>query len=148
MTTLKGDGTSCGLIDTSALETTRDELEGYIASSVTHDAEPVAWLRFGEPTPMQGVPFGANWITDKGDPRGFPVYTRPTPQIDDAMVERRFKLGERVRKSKGASWQGTVVGFYSTTLTPIGYAVESELETGSVQIYPEAALEAAIGGGR
>ena len=54
----------------------------------------------------------------------------------------KFGLGDRVRKTKGSSWQGRVVGFYSTELTPIGYAVESEREPGSVQIYPEAALAA------
>jgi hypothetical protein len=54
----------------------------------------------------------------------------------------QFRLGARVRKIKGASWQGRVVGFYSTKLTPEGYAVESEREPGSVQIYPAAALEA------
>jgi R67 dihydrofolate reductase len=53
----------------------------------------------------------------------------------------RFAVGDRVRKMKGSSWQGRVVGFYSTELTSIGYAVESERERGSVQIYPEAALE-------
>lgn len=53
---------------------------------------------------------------------------------------RKFKLGDRVTKTKGSSWTGHVVGFYSTNLTPIGYAVESENEPGSVQIYPEAAL--------
>lgn len=53
----------------------------------------------------------------------------------------KFKLGDRVRKVKGSSWHGYVVGFYSTALTPQGVAVESERETGSVQIYPEAALE-------
>lgn len=52
-----------------------------------------------------------------------------------------FAIGDRVRKVKGASWQGLIVGFYSTELTPVGYAVESELEKGSVQIYPESALE-------
>lgn len=52
----------------------------------------------------------------------------------------KFKLGDRVTKTKGSKWTGRVVGFYSTTLTAIGYAVESETETGSVQIYPEAAL--------
>lgn len=57
------------------------------------------------------------------------------------MPRRKFKLGDRVRKIKGSSWHGHVVGFYSTSLTPIGYAVESERETDSVQIYPEAALE-------
>jgi len=55
--------------------------------------------------------------------------------------ERKFHLGERVTKIKGSQWTGRVVGFYSTELTPIGYAVESETERGSVQIYPEAALK-------
>lgn len=54
-----------------------------------------------------------------------------------------FKRGDRVRKTKGSSWHGRVVGFYSTSLTPVGYAVESEREPGSVQIYPVSALEPA-----
>ena len=58
-------------------------------------------------------------------------------------MEKKFKLGDRVRKTKGSSWNGVVVGFYSTELTPIGYCVESEREKGSVQIYPESALELA-----
>lgn len=53
----------------------------------------------------------------------------------------KFALGDRVRKIKGSSWQGYVVGTYSTDLTPEGYCVESERERGSVQIYPAAALE-------
>ncbi len=57
---------------------------------------------------------------------------------------RKFSLGDRVTKTKGSSWTGLVVGFYSTSLTPIGYAVESENEPGSVQIYPESALEACL----
>ncbi len=52
-----------------------------------------------------------------------------------------FRLGDRVRKKSGAAWQGRVVGWYSTSLTPEGYAVESESHQGSVQIYPVAALE-------
>jgi dihydrofolate reductase (trimethoprim resistance protein) len=52
-----------------------------------------------------------------------------------------FALGDRVRKKSGAAWQGLVVGWYSTKLTPEGYAVESEAHTGSVQIYPVSALE-------
>ncbi|WP_280156585.1 trimethoprim-resistant dihydrofolate reductase DfrB [Piscinibacter sp. XHJ-5] len=52
-----------------------------------------------------------------------------------------FELGERVRKKSGAAWQGRIVGWYSTQLTPEGYAVESEAHPGSVQIYPVAALE-------
>jgi len=53
----------------------------------------------------------------------------------------KFETGERVRKVRGSRWQGNIVGFYSTDLTPVGYCVESETEKGSVQIYPEAALE-------
>jgi len=52
-----------------------------------------------------------------------------------------FALGDRVRKKSGAAWQGHVVGWYCTKLTPEGYAVESEFHPGSVQIYPVAALE-------
>ena len=54
----------------------------------------------------------------------------------------KFKLGDTVRKTKGSMWHGTVVGTYSTSLTPEGYAVESATESGSVQIYPASALEA------
>ena len=53
----------------------------------------------------------------------------------------KFRRGDLVRKSSGSQWQGRVVGEYSTTLTPEGYAVESETHAGSVQIYPAAALE-------
>lgn len=71
------------------------------------------------------------------------------PQPDGDAVERdevrKFALGDRVTKTKGSSWTGRVVGFYSTSLTPIGYAIESENEPGSVQIYPESALKS---GGR
>jgi hypothetical protein len=59
----------------------------------------------------------------------------------EALHHGKFKLGDRVKKRHGASWQGRVCGFYSTELTSIGYAVVSEREIGSVQIYPESALE-------
>jgi dihydrofolate reductase (trimethoprim resistance protein) len=52
-----------------------------------------------------------------------------------------FRLGDRVRKKSGSAWQGRIVGWYSTKLTPEGYAVESDAHPGSVQIYPVAALE-------
>ena len=69
----------------------------------------------------------------------------------DQQIERpfpaTFALGERVRKRSGAAWQGRVVGWYSTQLTPEGYAVESEAHPGSVQIYPVAALERVAAGG-
>jgi len=52
-----------------------------------------------------------------------------------------FNLGDTVRKISGSQWHGTVVGTYSTELTPEGYAVESWTESGSVQIYPARTLE-------
>lgn len=52
-----------------------------------------------------------------------------------------YKLGDCVQKKRGSSWRGTVCGFYSTTLTPYGIAVESAYEPGSVQIYPQEALD-------
>lgn len=51
-----------------------------------------------------------------------------------------FGLGKRVTKKSGSRWTGLIVGSYSTALTPVGWCVESETETGSVQIYPEKAL--------
>ena len=52
----------------------------------------------------------------------------------------KFAFGEEVYKKSGAQWRGKIVGWYSTKLTPEGYAVESSSETGSVQIYPASAL--------
>lgn len=51
-----------------------------------------------------------------------------------------YKLGDTVSKKSGSQWHGTIVGTYSTKLTPEGYAVESYYEAGSVQIYPASAL--------
>jgi dihydrofolate reductase (trimethoprim resistance protein) len=56
----------------------------------------------------------------------------------------KFKLGDKVIKSKGSEWSGKIVGTYSTELTPEGYCVESEFHKGSVQIYPVSALTLAI----
>lgn len=62
------------------------------------------------------------------------------PELD--KVNRQFAIGDRVYKPKGSWWEGTVVGFYSTADTPIGYCVQLDRDHGPVQIYPEAALEA------
>ena len=58
----------------------------------------------------------------------------------EADARGPFKIGDRVTKVRGSSWTGIVCGTYSTKLTPVGYAVESENEPGSVQIYPAEAL--------
>ncbi len=82
------------------------------------------------------------------------TFTPPKSQAEPSTLEnekeleentpthyRTFKYGQRVRKKSGSQWQGMVVGFYSTELTPDGYCVESDTHKGSVQIYPAAALE-------
>jgi dihydrofolate reductase (trimethoprim resistance protein) len=56
------------------------------------------------------------------------------------LAPGQFAMGERVTKKSGSSWTGRIVGTYSTSLTPEGYAIESENEPGSVQIYPAAAI--------
>ena len=58
-------------------------------------------------------------------------------------THRTFRMGDKVRKVRGSQWHGRVVGWYSTELTPEGYAVASDRERGSVQIYPASALELA-----
>jgi len=65
----------------------------------------------------------------------------PIAGLFELPFRATFGLGDRVRKKAGAAWQGHVVGWYCTKLTPEGYAVESESHPGSVQIYPVAALE-------
>ena len=59
-------------------------------------------------------------------------------------THKTFEMGDNVRKVRGSQWRGRVVGWYSTDLTPEGYAVESDTERGSVQIYPAYALERAF----
>lgn len=93
-----------------------------------------------------GACFVKDWTTERRDnPHVALAWDQATAAITalDAVrgkPARKFSLGDRVTKTKGSSWTGLVVGFYSTSLTPIGYAVESENEPGSVQIYPESAL--------
>lgn len=52
----------------------------------------------------------------------------------------KYQMGNTLEKKSGSEWWGMVVGFYSTETTPRGYAIESGVHKGSVQIYPEAAL--------
>lgn len=62
-------------------------------------------------------------------------------EIELSGVNKKFQLGDYVTKISGSKWTGQIVGYYSTELTPEGYAVESHFEKGSVQIYPAKALE-------
>jgi dihydrofolate reductase (trimethoprim resistance protein) len=65
----------------------------------------------------------------------------PTLNERYPQTHQTFKHGDAVKKRSGSQWHGTICGWYSTTLSPEGYAVESFTETGSVQIYPAKALE-------
>jgi len=62
------------------------------------------------------------------------------PATRSNPVNAIYSLDDLVQKKQGSKWRGKVVGFYSTEATPIGYSVESLFETGSVQVWPEAAL--------
>ena len=62
-------------------------------------------------------------------------------RIKPKQTKPKFKIGDFVWKRAGSEWAGHVVGTYSTKLTPEGYAVESKVHKGSVQIYPAAALK-------
>lgn len=101
--------------------------------------EPVAWVTADtiDGQAVNGKPRRIWWENNEGV--GMPIYT--TPQTAPSAPTPTFQLGDHVRKTKGSQWRGRVVGTYSTTLTPEGYAVESDTETGSVQIYPVGALE-------
>ncbi|GLS35098.1 hypothetical protein GCM10010869_06860 [Mesorhizobium tianshanense] len=48
----------------------------------------------------------------------------------------------RQTRMRRESWRGKIVGWYPTDLTNLGYAIESYFEPGSVQIYPETAIDA------
>ena len=52
-----------------------------------------------------------------------------------------YPYGTYMQKKHGSLWRGKIVGYYSTVNTPLGYAIESFFEPGSVQIYPAQALE-------
>ena len=68
--------------------------------------------------------------------------TMNTEEFIELIRNAKFQYGDRVRKkgTKG-EWHGHIKVYYSASCTPIGYAVESEREIGSVQIYPQSALE-------
>ena len=72
----------------------------------------------------------------------FEEYFRAPKQEVPSFEHFAHSFGARLKKkgTKG-QWRGKVVGFYSTDITPEGYAIESSHEKGSVQIYPKAALE-------
>ena len=109
----------------------------------------LVWYR-GHPLPLIGAPDGVHFIL-RGSPYGdtfalanevnFALpFTRLREQLDWPN-DATFQLGDLVQKKGRASWRGRVVGWYRTDLTALGFAVESDFEPGSVQIYPQTALE-------
>lgn len=69
------------------------------------------------------------------------IMTTDNLATKDVFFFDRFSIGQKVRKKSGSEWEGRICGFYSTELTRNGYCVESSAHKGSVQIYPESALE-------
>jgi hypothetical protein len=100
-----------------------------------------------------------DWIGRRYQELGEIVNALPDGAVPDAMIALMDKMADpdahpdgplsdfrrrvRVEKKSGSRWTGEIVGAYSTALTPVGWCVESETETGSVQIYPEKALRLA-----
>lgn len=91
-------------------------------------------------------------INDQGKVEKGPNFVPPEAELAKYIMRQlaggqpkqpKFKLGDEVMKVSGSTWSGTVVGTYSTKLTPEGYAVESDSHPGSVQIYPANALQLA-----
>lgn len=84
---------------------------GYEAGleAATASCDPIAYLRHGEQTFVQNVPFGAMWISDKDDPRSFPVYDRPHLPAPPVAV-------------KALEWAESIesTGRYASAKTPIG----------------------------
>ncbi len=66
---------------------------------------------------------------------------RAVLQILAGAKPATWPRGTIVRKKSGSEWEGAIVGTYSSSITPEGYAVESSTHKGSVQIYPVGALE-------
>jgi hypothetical protein len=95
----------------------------------------------------QLLPYLAKVPADVGLLNDALVAARPLLKQEPAPAQTapqgKFAIGDRVKKTSGSEWVGRVCGTYSTPLTPEGYAVESEAHAGSVQIYPDKALEAA-----
>lgn len=125
-------------------------IEQIQAVLVEPEQEPVAWMR-------------ELWSPDCGPYIDYvetrpsydldvwkPLYTSPQPpqprEWKELTYPSVFKFGELVEKTSGSQWSGRIVGRYSTSLTPDGYAVESDSHAGSVQIYPAKALRAKNGG--
>lgn len=116
-------------------DVTKDLLEALKAAQA-YVCGPTAWTQEQEDTLVEAM--------SKAIARAEAALAEPQP---DALrhtchsAPAKFRRGDLVRKVGGAAWQGRVVGEYSTDLTAEGYAVESEVHRGSVQIYPAKALE-------
>ncbi len=111
-----------------------------LASTIAAEVMGLGWTKEGVP-PLTAIEWldgryaDVQRIADKWVRSAalLPAASRPA-------ADKGFAIGQRVRKVSGSSWQGTVVGFYSTDLTPDGICVASERQTGSVQIYQAKAL--------
>jgi hypothetical protein len=111
-----------------------------LASEIAAEVMGLAWVKEGLPPDDL-----TDWLDDRyaDIQRVADKWVRSgalLPAASRPAADKGFAIGQRVRKVSGSSWQGTVVGFYSTDLTPDGICVESERERGSVQIYPAKAL--------
>lgn len=73
-------------------------------AAATSSCDPVAYLRHGEQTFVQNVPFGAMWISDKDDPRSFPVYDRPQLPAPSVAVKALEWIVQHPEESNASVW--------------------------------------------
>src|SRR5690554_1383531 len=118
-----------------SVEKMREDFESWFSSKFDVNRERLA---SGRTVDNFGV---SGYVLDDGTQTSIASVAFMAWQASRSYSHPTFPIGSRVSKIKGSRWQGRVVGTYSTELTPEGYAVESETEHGSVQIYPAHALE-------
>ena len=120
------------------------------AISQSGEAIAAAEAQQAGPVRMTDEQIQQKWIEHGLDDESVEIFARAIEtaslrangfKVDGDQPAPEFRRGDRVRKISGSEWQGRIVGEYRTTLTPEGYAVESEAHPGSVQIYPAKALE-------
>lgn len=84
------------------------------------------------------------WECEVGAARAALAALAPAPDATDALTwpdDAMFASGDMVQKKGIAQWRGKIVGWYRPANGKLGFSVESMFEHGSVQIYPQTALE-------
>lgn len=124
--------------DTLCLKTEYGNNEGRIDAYIVESGE----FYWGDP-PQTIASQRAQLVTPIDTDAALLALAAPLEKDAEWPADALFQMGDFVSKKGRTSWRGKVVGWYRTDLTALGFAVESIFEPGTVQIYPQTALEAA-----